>query len=607
MKHRKHLKLWLRRLTASGCAALLALGPPAAALAAPDGGPHTTTPIKHVIVIVGENHTFDNVFGVYQPRSGQTVWNLLSKEIVTLNGDPDTDFGKAAQNQANDSPPSKYSIAPTITGPYSTLPQPFTTYAYGQPLNVPDKRFPSNLPNGPFQITKYDSYQVGFTGDPIHRFFQMWQQFDEGKSDLFAWVALQAGIGPDNTPPAPTPGKTLQGGDAMGFYNMSQGDAPVFKFIADNYAMSDNYHQPIMGGTGANFIALGTGDVGFFSDGFGKALAPPPEQVENPDPQPGTNDFFTQDGYGDHSVPKGKGGSYVKCADKTQPGVDAILDYLESLPYHPAANCAADHYYLVNNYGPGFNPDGTTKPIGSGNFTLPPQTLPTIADSLSANGISWKYYIGGWNGGKPNDTWCSICNPFEFVRSIMTTSLRSNIQDIPQFYSDLAAGTLPAVSFIRPYEGYAGHPANSTLSLYEDFIENVANAVINRPELFDSTAILVTTDEGGGYYDSGYIQPLDFFGDGTRIPLLVISPFVKPGFIDHTYYDHVSILKFIEANWGLPQLSTRSRDNLANPNVSASDPYRPLNSPAIGDLMGLFDFTHKRNKNETPLIIPGGI
>jgi phospholipase C len=92
---------------------------------------------------------------------------------------------------------------------------------------------------------------------------------------------------------------------------------------------------------------------------------------------------------------------------------------------------------------------------------------------------------------------------------------------------------------------------------------------------------------------------LDFFGGGTRIPLLVISPYAKPGFIDHTYYDHAPILKFIEANWGLPELSVRSRDNLPNPIASGFDPYRPLNSPAIGDLMGLFDFTYKRNQNET--------
>ena len=608
MNNRRHLKNWMRRASAFGIAAVIALSPPLVPHAKAGGASHATTPINHVIVIVGENHTFDNVFGVYQPQTGQKVSNLLSQGIVDSDGKPGLNFEKAEQKQADDSFPSKYSINPKITGAYANLPQPNTTYAFGQPLNVPDTRFPANLPNGPFQISKYTSYQVAYTGDPVHRFFQMWQQFDQGKLDLFVWVGLQVGIGPDNTPPAPTPGNTLQGGEAMGFYNMSEGDAPVFKFIADNYAISDNYHQGIMGGTGANFFYLGTGDVGFFSDGNGNPERPPSEQIENPDPQnvPNGNDFYTQDGYGDHSVPNGKGGSYVECADTLDPGVDAITDYLSSLSYKPKSNCDPEHYYLVNNYGPGFNPDGTTKPIGSGHFTLPPQTLPSIADSLTANGIAWKYYIGGWNGGNPTDSWCSICNPFEFERSVMTSSTeRGKIQDIPQFYADVASGNLPEVSFIRPYEGYAGHPANATLSSYEDFIASVANAVISNHELFGSTAIFVTTDEGGGYYDSGYIQTLDFFGDGTRIPLLVISPYVKPGLIDHTYNDHASILKFIESNWGLAQLSPRSRDNLPNPVASASNPYVPMNAPAIGDLMELFDFSHQRGN--PPLIIPGGI
>ena len=100
----------------------------------------------------------------------------------------------------------------------------------------------------------------------------------------------------------------------------------------------------------------------------------------------------------------------------------------------------------------------------------------------------------------------------------------------------------------------------------------------------------MTFDEGGGYYDSGYIQPLDYFGDGTRIPTLVVSPFTKAGHISHSYTDHVSILKFIEANWGLAPLTARSRDNFPNPVTSSSNPYVPLNSPAIGDLMDLFSF-----------------
>jgi phospholipase C len=115
------------------------------------------------------------------------------------------------------------------------------------------------------------------------------------------------------------------------------------------------------------------------------------------------------------------------------------------------------------------------------------------------------------------------------------------------------------------------------------------------PQLWASTAIIVTFDEGGGYYDSGYVQPLDFFGDGTRIPTIVVSPLTTPGTISHSYTDHVSILKFIEANWHLAPVTSRSRDNFPNPVTSSSNPYVPLNSPAIGDLMDLFNFgAHKK-------------
>ena len=85
------------------------------------------------------------------------------------------------------------------------------------------------------------------------------------------------------------------------------------------------------------------------------------------------------------------------------------------------------------------------------------------------------------------------------------------------------------------------------------------------------------------------IQPLDFFGDGPRIPLIIVSPFTKGGHINHTYTGHVSILKFIERNWDLKPLTHRSRDNFPNPIVEDENPYVPTNSPALGDL---FDFFH---------------
>ncbi|MGH7067326.1 MAG: alkaline phosphatase family protein, partial [Acetobacteraceae bacterium] len=100
----------------------------------------------------------------------------------------------------------------------------------------------------------------------------------------------------------------------------------------------------------------------------------------------------------------------------------------------------------------------------------------------------------------------------------------------------------------------------------------------------------ITTDEGGGYYDSGPIQPLDFFGDGTRVPLIVVSPYSQGGHVVSSYADHVSLLKFIEANWHLPAISKRSRDHLPNPVATAANPYVPTNSPAIDDLMDFFKF-----------------
>ena len=83
---------------------------------------------------------------------------------------------------------------------------------------------------------------------------------------------------------------------------------------------------------------------------------------------------------------------------------------------------------------------------------------------------------------------------------------------------------------------------------------------------------------------------MDFFGDGTRIPLIVVSPYTKAGHISHEYTDHVSLLKFVERNWNLPPVTKRSRDNFPNPRVDAQIPYVPVNSPAIGDLFDLFDF-----------------
>lgn len=542
------------------------------------------TPIEHVIVIVGENRTFDNLFATYRPKGRQSVSNLLSRGIVRADGSPGPNFALAEQHTAEVL--DFYTPTPKVTGSYSMLPQPYAFGAFGQQYDVPDARFTEPLQNGPFQITKHVSYGA-HTGDPIHRFFQMYQQINGGRNDLFVWTAETVGMGGSNAA-AFAPNRTYQGGVSMGFYNMARGDAAYFRSLADRYALADNYHQPILGGTTANYFALATADAGFYTRD-GEAAVPPPKLIENPDPQPGTNNWYTEDGY--------QGGTLVACADDKAPGVAPIRAYLASLPYRVFrdGNCEPGHYYMVNNLEPAYLPDGGLREDKPEKPVLPPQTIRNIGDVLTAGGVSWKWYSGGRNDGKNVDReYCAMCDTLSYFTSTMTGPDRAKLQDLQQFHVDVKnAATFPSVSVIAPYDSISGHPGYAMQPSFDELVHDVIDRVQANPELWKNTAILVTFDEGGGYYDSGYVQPLDFFGDGTRIPMLAVSPYARRGHVDHTYYNHASIAKFIEYNWGLPPISARSRDNLPNPVHDASDPYVPVNRPAVGDLTGLFDFKRK--------------
>jgi phospholipase C len=140
-----------------------------------------------------------------------------------------------------------------------------------------------------------------------------------------------------------------------------------------------------------------------------------------------------------------------------------------------------------------------------------------------------------------------------------------------------------------------GHPSSSKWDLFEAFAANIIQLVQGNKELWAETAIFVTVDEGGGYYDSGFIQPVDFFGTGPRIPMIAVSPFSTGGRISHVYNEHSSFVKFVERNWKLhTTLTSRSRDNLPNPKQDDDDnAYVPSNMPAIGDLFDLFDFGYR--------------
>jgi phospholipase C len=626
---------------ASLFALLVNLGAPVPAAAQPHKPATATTPIQHVIVIIGENRTFDHVYGTYKPQHGQTVANLLSRGIITSSGTPGLNYGLSAQYSAVDN--TTYEISPGSKAVYANIPAPETagaptaasdtdpapfvtlslavlaepdlfpsynkfllTGATGLAHDIPDTRIPNvaTLGSGVFQLTSatlpYDSYAAS----PVHRFYQMWQQTDCSVNtasssnpsgclnDLFPWVEVTIGAGSNGNPP-PNPLNTGEGSTSMAFFNVTEGDAPYFRQLATQYTISDNFHQSVMGGTGANHIMFGYADALPYTDGNGNLLVPPTNQIEVPDPQAGTNNYYDQDGY--------SGGSYTNCSDLTQSGVPAVVNYLESLNPPISPNCAANSYYLLNNYNPGYVGNGTLDSQYT-QFSIPPVATPHIGDSLSAAGLSYTYFGEGWDlyvtdptGADPYDRYCNICNPFQYATDIMTipTEREAHIQDTTYLYEDLADGSLPAVSIVKPSGFTDGHPSSSKLDLYEGFVKNILTKLAANPTLAASTAVFITFDEGGGYYDSGYIQPLDYFGDGTRIPLIIVSPYSTGGIINHSYGDHVSLIKFIERNWSLPPISTRSRDNYPNPTVKPGNVYVPTNSPAIDDLFDAFNFAPK--------------
>jgi phospholipase C len=640
-------RLGRRRRASLVVSAMALLGATAAAVPVHSADPdlatdqlRTATPIKHVIVVIGENRSFDHIYGTYAPKSGDTILNLLSEHVIRPDGTPGPNFASARQFTTSGQTSYFIGVGKKNKTAYTTLPAPtlggapnkpsltsppftgltdaqlaaiepslepsdlylLTTGATGAAGTTgPDLRITNdtNLPNGPFQLTgpnlPYDSY----TGDTAHRFYQMWQQSDCSihnatednptgcLNDLYPFVMTTYG------------GSTADhgGGTSMAFYNVQDEDAPLFKKLADGYTINDNYHQPAMGGTGMQHVFMGTGDDLYWSDGTGNPTVPPAAQIANPNPQSGTNNQYTVDG------------RFSNCSDVfNAPGVLPIVQYLDSLPYAAGANCEAEHYYMLNNTNPGFLPNGQvdTNGIASGG-SIPPSSVRTIGDALNDKGISWAYYGGAYNAAvnlangstNPVDavgaTYCNICNFESYASSIMgnTAQRTAHIKDAIDFYAAVGNGTLPAVSFIKPDGLLDGHPASSKVDLLEGMLQKILDTLDSNSALKADTAVLITLDEGGGYHDSGFIQPLDFFGDGPRIPLVVVSPYSTGGNVVHSYNDHVSILKFIERNWHLAPLTARSRDNLPNPRASRDNPYVPVNSPAIGDLFDMFDFGRK--------------
>jgi phospholipase C len=222
----------------------------------------------------------------------------------------------------------------------------------------------------------------------------------------------------------------------------------------------------------------------------------------------------------------------------------------------------------------------------SGNLTgdapNPKLTFPVIMDELDSRGITWKYYSGTANGTEKDFGFSTFnaMNPLPAFTSFQTNASRlQNLAPNSAFRSDVQNGTLPNVTWVMPIgrQDEEGH----SVPAGEHYVVSTINTIM-QSKYWNSTAIFVTWDDSGGWYDHVAPPQVDSLGLGFRVPCLVISPYAKQGFVDHTQTDFTSILKFIETDYSLPPLTSRDA--------------------AASSMQEAFDFSQAPR---TPLILPG--
>jgi acid phosphatase len=213
--------------------------------------------------------------------------------------------------------------------------------------------------------------------------------------------------------------------------------------------------------------------------------------------------------------------------------------------------------YCVNDVQPFYAPFQAGTSVDE---RMPPQLAPTIGDRLSDAGVSWAWYAGGWDdavAGKPAPTFQFHHQPFSyFSRYGEGMPGRQHLQDETRFLSSITDEALPAVSFIKPLGLFDEHAGYSAVESAESHAVELIEAVKASP-YWERSAIVVTYDDFGGWYDHVAPPPIDRWGPGGRVPAIIVSPWARKGYVDSTPYDHTSILKFIEWRWSLAPLATR--------------------------------------------------
>jgi len=468
--------------------------------------------IQHVVVIYQENWSFDSLYGLFPGANGIANSSDLSlNQIDRLTGETYT----SQLGQSFD----------LVTGSVAltTPPQPINNGAV-------DTRFPAGFNTlVPYDLVSDAGLLVtNKTGDIVHRFWHEQSQINHGKMNKFVTWS-------DN------PGLVLSYFDAT---TLPEGK------LAQQYTLCDNFFHAAFGGSFLNHQFLIAARAPVYPNApasMQPKLDPAGELALDPST-----------------------GKIVKDGNITPVGGPSFV--------HPWKTF--DQNYAVNtiysaNLVPTFATPGSASLLPSQNDSNPNDTarpyIVTIGDRLSSANVSWKWYSGGWdnalastasnpaNGGTlpanppvdPLFQWhhqafAYYDNSAPWVNGQRNSVSAAHLQDENNFFFDLQSNSLPAVSFIKPLGPNNEHPGYADIAQGQQHVADLVNAV-HQSSYWKSTLIIVTYDEHGGRWD--HVSPPTangIWGDGSRVPAIIIGPFAKQGYIDHEEHDTLSILKTIE-------------------------------------------------------------
>jgi acid phosphatase len=489
----------IARLAALALAAAAALAGcatrPAASSAASDAAVQR---VRTVVVIFAENHSFDNLYGLFPGADG--LANATAGQTTQLD---------------HDGTPLKELIVFGSDG-------------------KPDPRFP-RMPNRPFRIDAPPMSRMAteIVPSPIHAFFHNQEQINGGKNNLFAAMSQF-------------------GGWTMGYYDGSQ--FRLWQWALE-YTLADRFFMGAFGGSYLNHQYL--------------ICACGPQQDDASEPMRARLDAAGKLEKRPGSPSANVGAVQVFSAGGGQVAPDGLSVNTTQPPYQPSGIPPAAGGPLTDA-----DPGGAA----GHNLPLPPQTAKTIGDTLSAKGIDWAWYSGGWtqalaDGQQTPDVKRRIIytredgspmfqphhQPFNYYARFApgTADRAAHLKDGADLMKDIDAGRLPPVSFYKPAGRFTQHPSYTDVKSGDDHMADLLARLRASPQWKDMLIVL-TYDENGGYWD--HVAPPsgpgwgDRLGPGTRIPTLIIGPGVKRGHVDHTTYDTASILKFITRRFGLEPL-----------------------------------------------------